>query len=199
MQNVLCGIDFGSKLAGTTVLCTWEASAGTLALYSSRKNQDADRFIIERIDKLQPGAVFLDAPQSLPGVYTRPGQYSDYFYRAADRQLRAMSPMFLGGLTARAMQLKAGLSTAGIPVYETYPAQQARRLGLTDLGYKKTAAGIPAVCAMIRAEYSFLPIRESDFRTWHQVDALLALLAAIRFEQGVHEVYGDEGEGIIVV
>ncbi len=35
--------------------------------------------------------------------------------------------------------------------------------------------------------------------SWHHVDAFLAMLSALAFAAGAHEVYGDEKEGLIHV
>ena len=105
------GIDYGSKMAGTTVIAYLKS--GKLHFAQSQKKKDADLFVENWVAQHQPRAIFLDAPLSLPGVYTEPEAYDDYFYRAGDRLLRAMSPMFLGGLTARAMRLSRRLKATG--------------------------------------------------------------------------------------
>lgn len=118
------GIDYGSKLAGTTVLC-WEQD-GQLHYQQSEKKKDADQWLIQLIQELSPPEVFIDAPLSLPAAYHGKGE--DFFYRDCDRELRAMSPMFLGGLTARAMKLRHLLSPQQIVFQETYPAELVRNL-----------------------------------------------------------------------
>jgi hypothetical protein len=100
---MILSIDYGSKLAGTTAVCFEKNNQ--LHLAQSVKKQDADAWLRQLISTKKPAAVYIDAPLSLPGVYR--GEGSDYFYRAGDRAVGAMSPMFLGGLTARAMQLRA--------------------------------------------------------------------------------------------
>lgn len=139
-----------------------------------------------------PDQIFIDAPLSLPGVYRELPQHHDYFFRAADRALRAMSPLFLGGLTARAMQLAA---TAPDPVrfFETYPSAVARRLGLGELGYKKT---LPPVVEAL-TNHTSVAFHPDELPTWHHVDALLAWLAGERFLRQEHDVYGTPEEGLI--
>ena len=113
------GVDYGSKMAGTTVVAV--ARERQIDLLQSGRKQDADAWLLETAVAQQPDHIFLDAPLSLPGVYRHLPGRSDYFYREADRELQAMSPMFLGGLTARAMQLHERLraaypiGTRGIP------------------------------------------------------------------------------------
>ena len=61
------GIDYGSKLAGTMVI-TYNQN-GKLYQRASKKKEDADKLIINAIAELQPSAVYIDAPLSLPAAY----------------------------------------------------------------------------------------------------------------------------------
>jgi uncharacterized protein len=204
------GIDFGAQMAGTTVVA--EYSSGGITLHASRKGQNADTFLQKIFVSSPPIApastlVCIDAPLSLPSVYSaqqvasevasETDSEADYFYRAADRALAAMSPMFLGGLTARAMRFAAVLKASNYAVLETYPAAQARRLGLKEHDYKGAKASIGAVVEILAKEFPCsLP---DDIPTWHHVDALLCLCAALRYNEQQHEQYGDPSEGVIVV
>lgn len=182
-------IDYGSKLAGTTALC-WAAD-GQLHLAQSAKKQDADVFLQNKIDELAPSAVFIDAPLSLPGVYT--GHGHDYFYRACDRAVAAMSPMFLGGLTARAMRLRAEFPD--LPFFEIYPAYLARTILPEAKFYKKE--NLSGFCGLL-SQMLPLPFAEQP-KNWHQVDAVLAWLSGWRYGRGEALVFGEEPEGVIVV
>ncbi|HEX8531742.1 MAG TPA: DUF429 domain-containing protein [Cytophagales bacterium] len=195
----LCGVDYGSKLAGTTVVCTLDQTTNRVHFQRSAPKADADAFLRNYLLQCQPAFIFLDAPLSLPGVYRGLPGCQDYFYREADRQLGAMSPMFLGGLTARAMQLTDALQRNGLVVHETYPAAQARRLNLQPAGYKREPAALVPVLGHIQQNVSSLSFTAADLPSWHHVDALLALLAAVRFTRGEHEVYGNEMEGQIIL
>ena len=64
--QVLAGIDFGSKMAGTTVIAV--AGKTPIRLFSSRKNEDADSFLFEIVKETGIEELFLDATLSLPGV-----------------------------------------------------------------------------------------------------------------------------------
>ena len=195
MSQVIAGIAYGSKLAGTTVVAFLSSADNTITLYQSAKKQDADQFIKEKVATYKPSLIMLDAPLSLPGVYRSLPNYNDYFYRQGDRLLNAMSPMFLGGLTARAMKLIQELHPIGVK--ETYPAQQATRLQLRPLGYKKEKRAIEDV---LKAMLVHFPYKVTDaINNWHKVDALLALLAAYRYQQQQCDFYGDELEGGIYV
>jgi predicted nuclease with RNAse H fold len=195
----LCGVDYGSKLAGTTVVCTLEGPTGPVHFRRSAPKEDADTFLLNYLLQQPPALIFLDAPLSLPGVYRGLPDCSDYFYRQADRQLGAMSPMFLGGLTARAMQLDSTLRRYGLAVCETYPAAQARRLNLQPEGYKKEPSAIVPVLGQIQRSYPSLFSQITGAASWHHVDALLALLAAVRFTGGEHVTYGNAAEGVIII
>ncbi len=198
VAETLVGIDYGSKLAGTTVACWQTAPGQPLRWATVARGQDADQWLLATLAPLSPGLLFFDAPLSLPGVYTDPDRYDDYFYRAGDRTLRAMSPLFLGGLTARAMRLAAVWRRAGWTVRETYPARQADRLGLRPLGYKTKAVAPAALLNCLEAELPVVPC-PADVPTWHHFDALLAWLGAYRYQTGCADAYGHTPEGQIYV
>jgi predicted nuclease with RNAse H fold len=194
--KTLVGIDFGAKLAGATVAAVWR---GELTFVATPKKRDADAMLRGLLLSENIDVCCIDAPLSLPRAYTDSSLGDDYFYRACDRSLGAMSPMFLGGLTARAMRLRAEIcrECPQTRVAETYPAEQARRLGLRETGYKQGKEGIaPTLRRIARATQMVLPENLPD---WHHVDALLALLAALRLDAGEAMFYGDEAEGVIVI
>jgi predicted nuclease with RNAse H fold len=198
ISATLCGIDYGSKLAGTTVVCACQADALRVQVWQSAPKQDADAFLKDWLEVHRPVLAFIDAPLSLPKLYKQmePSAEGDFFYRQGDRALGAMSPLFLGGLTARAMRLQALVRAQGIVFHETYPAQQAMRLGLDALAYKKDSKAIPAVLEAILQETPFA-IDKEDFDNWHRIDALLALTGAYRYAQGQAKAYGEAAEGQI--
>ncbi len=198
MINGIAGVDYGSKLAGTTAIAAIAAS-GSIDIHQSAKGQDADRFLLEQITSIQAQQIFIDAPLSLPMVYRSPEAYDDYFYRVADRTLQAMSPLFLGGLTARAMQLARRLSELDIMVYEVYPAHLARLLKLQEMGYKKDINQLPDVVQELLPHLPYPLAPQVTIANWHQADALLALLSGIRYMQQQHEIFGNTTEGIIIV
>ncbi|MCB0558118.1 MAG: DUF429 domain-containing protein [Lewinellaceae bacterium] len=192
----IAGIDYGSKLAGTTAIAFIEKEKVCLA--QSARKQDADRFILEWAQSWKPTHLFLDAPLSLPGVYRKMEQYQDFFYRKGDRQLKAMSPMFLGGLTARAMQLKEQLQATGVEVMEVYPAHLAKMLHLSREQYKKSKEHLPALAKLVVPLLPY-PMQQEPLTSWHQFDSLLALASGYRYTQGQHLVFGDKAEGLIIV
>lgn len=190
---MLVGLDFGAKLAGTTAIAFLENHQ--VSVLQTQKRQDADMFLLQWIAKLQPTIIGIDAPLSLPAIYSNTSTETDFFYRKADKLLGAMSPLFLGGLTARAMQLKFQIFQQYTPiVLEVYPAVLAQKWKLYELNYKQDLQAIKQVSERIQQELPFaLPVLES----WHQVDAVLAFCSAFRYQQGVAECFGNPQEGLI--
>lgn len=195
METVV-GIDYGSKLAGTTVIAYYRNEM--VRFRASKHQEDADKFIVKYLEPIKPEFVFLDAPLSLPGKYSNKEFCNDYFYREADRELGAMSPMFLGGLTARAMKLRDYLETLGIRVFETYPKQQAKILELPENKYKGNDKYIFELSSGIAENFN-LNVNHNQMDTWHHFDALLAFVAGIRFLNKSHLSIGNQEEGLIIV
>ncbi len=187
---MLVGIDYGSKMAGTTAICT--LSKGQYKVYQSVKKEDADLFILKTLETLKPKIIVIDAPLSLPRAYF--DKSTDYFYRACDRMLSAMSPMFLGGLTARAMKLKDQLHQREILVLEGYPKALVHHLGIQEYYLKKDSSAIPGFLSQLAVS-----IQSEKISNWHQVDALLACITAQRVDQNKARQIGDPHEGIIHV
>jgi len=181
------GADFGSKRAGTTAIAYHEE--GSIHVLQSIKGEDADKFIRNYVVALNAEHLFLDAPLSLPKGLTSDSE--EVFYREADRQLQAMSPMFLGGLTSRAILLKKQLQKQGRKVYEIYPKALVKELEIEE-HYKKDLVHFQET---LQAHCPPLP----ELRNWHQVDACLAWLSGFRFTRGEASFYGNEEEGLIYV
>ncbi len=188
------GIDYGAKLAGTTAICFEKSEQ--LIIVQSEKKKDADKFIEHTVQQFHPIAIFIDAPLSLPLAYF--GKGDNYFYRAGDKVLQGMSPMFLGGLTARAMKLTKQFEKEGLQCYETYPAQVVKHyLADKTEGYKKQRTFLENFCKVLSTE---LPFNFAETPTnWHQVDSVLAWWAGWRFYNGEVEIYGNKTEGLIYV
>lgn len=188
---MIAGIDYGSKLAGTTVICY--DKDGRLHFTQSQKKKDADKMIIDWVSEHNPDLIMLDAPLSLPIVYRDPSKGSDYHYRQCDRELGAMSPMFLGGLTARAMKLRAQIAYGNC--LETYPKQVMKsRFPLLKEFYKTDTEKF---CDKLQENIPFL--FESTLSNWHQVDSCLAWFAGWQMQHGEATYFGDLDEGRIHV
>lgn len=159
----------------------------------SEKKKDADAFIINFVEKHQPQKIFIDAPLSLPAAYY--GSGDDYFYRECDKLTRAMSPMFLGGLTARAMRLKSDLST--VDFFETYPAYLAKNILDLKESYNKKAKDNSEFLEDLQNKFSIA--LDSLPTNWHQVDALLCWLSGWRYDRKDNIEIGTKSEGVICI
>ena len=184
------GIDFGARSAGNTVVCVREK--GLFRFHRSAKDSDGDAWLRSLIDELRPAGIYIDAPLSLPGVYT--GRGHDHFFRAADRQAGGMSPMFLGGLTARAMALASAWKSAGIAVHEAYPSALVRH-AWENLGIRP-GASIPASKLRLMAGMVLVPPPEPADR--HEADAWLCWVVGHRHQRGEAKVFGTMEEGVIL-
>lgn len=187
------GIDFGARMAGTTAVC-YQHERALRVLYSN-KRQDADLFCKQIIEEIQPNFVMIDAPLSLPAVYCSDPVSSkvenpDYFFRLADRQIRAMSPMFLGGLTARAMQLAAFFRPHNIPFYETWPTLLRQYFGGDERPDSRTIDHQLRTITTLELDPA-LKLNE------HGTDSVLAWFAGWLKINGKSTVYGNETEGLI--
>jgi predicted nuclease with RNAse H fold len=208
MLNSFVGIDYGSKTSGNTVICYHD---GRVIHFYDADKKDADLFILNLIIVLNSGdlalstnkkhieAVFLDAPLSLPAVYHSRAGFSNYHYRQCDIALKAMSPLFLGGLTARAMELKHRLKEkATIETYDVYPKAIAQRLFPTEYHKKLSVAEIDRLCGILTEQFPVLRFDKYP-KNQHQFDALLAWISGYRFMNQQHSVFGEVQEGLIIV
>lgn len=196
LRQTIVGIDYGSKYAGTTVLCY--NSAHKVRFIEASRNADADSFLLAELAFLQPELVMIDAPLSLPGVYWLGNGYHDHFFRKCDRDVHAMSPMFLGGLTARAMNLQKYLNGMRIRMIETYPRRLAEVLELPMDLYKKDKNTLPEFVEKLIRKIG-VRINAERVSSWHHLDALLAFISGLRY--GEHQIleYGSKEEGLILV
>ena len=180
----IAGIDYGSKKSGNTVIC-YQIN-GELNLLRSKKSEDADQWLHDIINSISVTHLFIDAPLSLPGIYT--GNGDDYFYRKADRDLKAMSPMFIGGLTARAMKFARDMTQKGISVFESYPAAYVKEEKLK--GYKSEEP-------LAFAKKIYPEVVLSNINSMHHVDALICWLIGRNHITNKARKAGKSQEGII--
>jgi predicted nuclease with RNAse H fold len=192
--KTIVGIDYGNKYAGTTVICY--NSRHKIKFVQSSKNADADSFLLNELAYLHPDLIMIDAPLSLPGVYWLGSDYKDHFFRSCDLELKAMSPMFLGGLTARAISLIKKMN--GTEVKETYPRKLVDILQLPDTQYKHSKQDLGSFAVQLQA-ISGVIINEAQITSWHHVDAFLAFLSGLRYLEENNQKYGIPEEGVIVV
>lgn len=191
---MIWGIDFGAKLSGNTALSVYDGKE--IMLFQSSKSVDAGSWLHELCQAMPPSLIGIDAPLSLPPGYFHSGE--DLHFREADRQLGAMSPMFIGGLTARAIEWASGVDAQIIEVYPSALADllyaKGRQLRKSDPQWFFENVILPAL--KIELSDDLVPPVPANI---HQLDALLALLAALRYRNGNAIAYGNEKEGKIWV
>lgn len=186
MEQIV-GIDYGAKLSGNTVLAYLYENK--VHFEQVEKKKDTDNWLITKVKEHDFESVYLDAPLSLPAAYTGLGE--NFHYRECDKETKAMSPMFLGGLTARAMSLRNHLSE--INFYEVYPAHFQRTIIQSEYYKKDIDLFLTDVLEKIDITLNGNP------QNWHQVDALLALTSGIRHQRNEHITIGNPQEGIIII
>jgi uncharacterized protein len=186
------GIDFGSKMAGTTAITFLDTNQ--LKTLQVEKGQDTDRWLLRTIADQSIGQIFIDAPISLPGAYY--GKGDNFSHRKSDSILRAMSPMFLGGLTARAIQLKTELSKTGVSCIEVYPGGFIRQNPTLMTDYDKKNPLTLIKMSDIFASYLPNGLIESP-KNYHQLDSLICWYIGYTYLNGTAKSYGDPEEGLI--
>lgn len=196
LKKTIVGIDYGSKYAGTTVMCY--NSAHKVRFISSSKNADADSFLLTELAYLHPDLIMIDAPLTLPGVFWLGNGYKDHFFRKCDKELKAMSPMFLGGLTARAMNLRKYINGMGNRMLETYPRKLVEILELPESKYKNKKGDLHIFVDHLVKTLG-VRINTRQIASWHHLDALLAFLSGLRYLEHKSQEYGVPEEGTVVV
>ena len=186
------GVDFGAKLAGTTAI-TWN-SGNEIITRLCPKGIDADNWLEDQIAEIGVSLICIDAPLSLPAAYF--GNGSDFSYREADRQLKAMSPMFLEGLTSRAMKFASSAAARQLDVLEVYPAALVRHLPELHANYQKKER--ETIQPFLTVLQSLLPCQvNSKPTTYHEIDSILCWFSGYRYQLGLALPNGNPDEGII--
>lgn len=188
-MDYIWGVDFGAKASGNTAVAISDGS--NILIHQVEKGADADKWLKEILESFPPVLVAIDAPLSLPEAWC--GGEGDLFYRKCDLELKAMSPLFLGGLTARAVQFRRVLEEKKIEVIECYPKGFVQKIlngnypevgEVIDKNLKKIIAGH-------HLSLNQLPVND------HQIDAVLSLIMANRFQEGLAYPFGEVEEGLI--
>lgn len=191
-KSTWAGVDFGSKLAGTTAISYLVDDQ--LKIDQITKGQDTDKWLVKTIKDNHWDYVFIDAPLSLPGAFF--GSGDDYSYRKADRLIGAMSPMFLGGLTARAIKLKSELSNNGVNCIEVYPGGYIRsQPSLSKFYDKKNLSTLSKMTdeLSINLQYEFC----EKPTNYHQLDSSICWYIGNKYLNGNAQSLGDPEEGLI--
>ena len=196
LKQRIVGINYGYKYSGTTVICY--NTFHEVRFILSSKNSDADTFIMNEVLHIDPDIVLINAPLSLPGVYKHINGYADYFFRKCDSEMQAVSPMFVGGLTARAIGLKKQLNDFGFQVFETYPRQMLELLSLPVQIYKHRLADLEWMLDIFM-KTACITLNKKLITTWHHFDSLLAFFSGLRYMSQESRVFGKADEGLVYV
>jgi predicted nuclease with RNAse H fold len=191
MAQLIFGIDYGAKNSGFTRVFAGKDEEN-LCCYRIEKGKDTDQWLSELIEEQKPALIAIDAPLSLPGVYQKLKGFTDFFYRHCDRELGAMSPMFLGGLSARAMKLRS--QYPHVNFIESYPS-----------AFVKTY--YPAQHQLYKKDYSaFLEQHGQDLindvdmlQSNHDLDAIICWHIGKKYLDQNTKVFGKPEEGLIYV
>lgn len=202
-MKIIVGIDFGAQLAGTTAIACLRNNE--ILIEQNKRGRSSDSFVEEYFSALKerPGLISVDAPLSLPQVYSysnfRTYSDGDFHFRECDRVLGAMSPMFLGGLTARAMEFAAKMKDQGWLVHETYPKAVAQELKVFNAAYKrsKKKEDVEEIARDVANAYNLTLVDVPE--NWNQLDAVLAVVAGLRFMNSEARKVGDPDEGMIYI
>ncbi|TVR79848.1 MAG: DUF429 domain-containing protein [Saprospirales bacterium] len=190
-MDYVWGLDFGANKSGNTAIAISNGSA--IEFHQSKAKESADDWLATMVTRFPPEIIAIDAPLSLPAGWC--GGTGDLFYRECDQKLKAMSPLFLGGLTARAVKFSRRLRHRGVEVIESYPKGFVNHL--LDGQYPEPEGDLNPVLSMlpgnIKLRLTSQPSNE------HQMDALICLVVAYRFSQRQTIRFGKYGEGIIHV
>jgi len=191
-EGRIAGVDYGSNLAGTTSI-SYE-NGGNIFVLQSYKGQSADEWLKQVINKECIQHIFIDAPLSLPNGYFGIGQ--EFFFRKCDRELKAMSPMFLGGLTARAMQINFHFNSMQVQCTEVYPRGFIKSEEKFIPWYNKKDKN--SISMLVDRLSEILPYSiETNINSYHQLDSLICLYIGYKYSQGKATNFGDEAEGFI--
>ncbi|MEM8628668.1 MAG: hypothetical protein AAGF04_01125 [Chlamydiota bacterium] len=183
------GVDFGAKTRASTALTSSRGDQISAVLCPLKG--DVDAWLYAHIKKIRAAHVFLDAPLSLPRIYFDPADlHSSHHFRQVDRDLGAMSPLFLGGLTARAIALKASLEKIGVACYETYPAATLKK--------RFPGQSVDEALSYIERDTK-RSITDLQRLNSHEKDSILAWYAGYCYFFREPLVFGRKEEGMIVV
>lgn len=195
MERLIAGIDYGSKSSGFT--CASVLKNNKVHLFQAKKNQDADQSLKIFMEGFQPQYIGIDAPLSIPGVLRELEGFTNYHFRQADLEAKAMSPMFLGGLTARAIEIASWFKSEwGTQVIEVYPKLVSQELLLDTKRYKKELTYLPSAVQKLERAVEW-DMSNLNIKNWHQFDSLLALYATERYSNNEAQSLGNKQEGLI--
>ncbi|MCD6529042.1 DUF429 domain-containing protein [Candidatus Bathyarchaeota archaeon] len=188
---IVVGIDLAGVEDRPSGFCVLERmNAKTCLLYT-------DREILQKIRKLKPDVVAIDAPLSLPPGRTSIEERTDIHLRECDRELLKRGirilPITLGGmrkLTQRGIKLRSILEAEGFTVIEVYPGGAQDVLGIP----RKSKGRVLLLEGLKRLGIKGLRREMSD----HELDAVTSAFVGKLFLEGKSETLGDPKRGIVM-
>jgi len=188
---LVVGLDLAGVETRPSGLCILKGmKVETKLLYS-------DEEIIQKIEKLKPKIIAIDAPLSLPPGRKSIEEITDVHLRECDRDLLKRGikffPITLGpmkNLTERGIKLKKFLKDKGFKVIEVYPggAQDVWDIPRKQRGLKKLMHGLKKI------GIKGLKRDMSD----HELDAATCALIGKQYLDGNAEVLGTIDNGIVM-
>lgn len=188
---LVVGLDLAGVETRPSGLCIFkEMKVETELLYSNEE-------IIQKIEKLKPKIIAIDAPLSLPPGRKTIEERTDVHLRECDKELLRRGikffPITLGPmrkLTERGIKLKRILKYRGFKVIEVYPgaAQDVWNIPRKQRGLEKLMNGLK------KMGIKGLKKGMSD----HELDAVTCALTGKYFLDGNAEVLGTIENGIVM-
>jgi len=194
-RDLYAGID----LAGSPSRKTgWAVIDDEKKLFEHPCHLFSDEEILERIRKLSPAWIAIDAPLSLPK-----GKGGNYATRSCDRQLAkigapALSPALLGPLTFRGVHLAEILKKEGYRFIEVYPRATEKVLQIKVEGRKPTLKWRRSLQERLSFYIDGIPSSQEKLFSAHILDAVLCAYTAYCRGKEKYEEIGDE-EGMVIV
>ncbi len=182
-ENIIIGIDLAGVPKNPTGWASWKNKViSTRHLYENKE-------ILEKLTKIKPVLVAIDAPLSLPKEGTM---------RKADREMhRHGYPVFpprfpaMEKLTLRARKITQQIKRGELHVIEVHPTSTRKALKMPAKDWKE----IQSIFIQLSLEGDL----KTRALTPHEIDAATAALTGYLYLQGKTELIGDEEEGYIVV
>lgn len=183
---ILVGIDLGGRTTGKTGLSFLDTDLNEIKNYSreyiSERCGKSDKELIRFVESFNADVIGIDAPLSLPDFKSE-----NYLYRNCDKKLKALSPMTLGEITARAIHIKENLSCKDI--FEVYPKTLLELHKINHKGYKRDQ-NLQNIIWEILIEYYDLDFPDIEMNE-DNLDSILAVLILYHFYNKKYEIVND--------
>ena len=188
----LIGIDLGGRTTAKTSISLLAIAEKEVVLFSKEYISNicgkSDSSFIKFVNDLDPDVIGIDAPLSLPDFTSE-----NYLYRKCDKELKALSPMTLGEITARAIYLKNNFTSSYI--FEVYPKTLLELHKINHKGYKRNSRLQKQIFDFL-SEFYDLKFPHFDLNE-DDLDSILAVLILFHYKNGKFEIV-NEGPPFII-